>query len=442
MSPKKQLEVQVLAGLVHSVAEEFGIDLVMDLGAGQGYLDSVLCYQYGKIVIGVDDDQVQTCGAKRRSNRLLEQYGMTKTRAAMSLTAPHPSGLNVPENGANASCGRMFHINRRVSHAESFASLLSEVVPTMEASMETANAYNSKLKEGWLLCGLHSCGDLSVAAIRHFLESDARALVLVSCCYNKLSEYSNKAGRVLAEDESNMAELGGFGYPLSSYLRKSCFTLGFTARTLACQATCRWDEDWKDSSSTEPAVVQESLNHEPAGVSPFTRHHFRALLQVLLKETGLLDYARQHSASSPEQDVIVGRLRSTAFNRGFVAYAKVALPKLGIDLIPDLEYSPGHSLKTQHPARPTIVESVASGIAQRFAWREKQIAAVWTLRAMMGSAIESLILIDRVLFLAEASENVDSVKLFPLFDPVDSPRNMVLVATKKRKGSVYFNFKN
>ncbi len=39
----------------------------------------------------------------------------------------------------------------------------------------------------YLLCGLHCCGDLSDAAIEHFLtDPNAGGIALVSCCYHKM----------------------------------------------------------------------------------------------------------------------------------------------------------------------------------------------------------------------------------------------------------------
>ncbi|KAJ3019004.1 UNVERIFIED_CONTAM: hypothetical protein HDU68_010899 [Siphonaria sp. JEL0065] len=52
---KKQHEVAYLSSLINCVAESQNIDRIMDIGAGQGYLD--ICSHFNKAVIGVDDDE-------------------------------------------------------------------------------------------------------------------------------------------------------------------------------------------------------------------------------------------------------------------------------------------------------------------------------------------------------------------------------------------------
>lgn len=140
------------------------------MGAGQGYLDLALAYGYGKTVIGVDDDTIQTHGAKNRSVK------------ALRFKKDH-------------KIGSLFYINRRVHVSESFDSLLKEVGTQVE--FENRN---------WLLCGLHTCGDLSPASIHHFLESDASVLVNVSCCYNRLTETIPNGYK----DEPNLEDNPGF----------------------------------------------------------------------------------------------------------------------------------------------------------------------------------------------------------------------------------------
>jgi hypothetical protein len=63
---------------------------------------------------------------------------------------------------------------------------------------------------------------------------------------------------------------------------------------------------------------------------------------------------------------------------------------------------------------------------------DKQIMILWTLRVLFGPVLESIILVDRWLFLNDTIPDspTKSVQIWPLFDPVTSPRNVVVVATK------------
>lgn len=159
MRDKKVHEVQRLSTLINSLCEEHNTSNVLDLGAGQGYLDYILSHVYGRTVIGVDDDTLQTCGAIRRTDKIKK----------VALKQGHASG-------------HCFHINKRITAQETFASLLSQVLE------ETQLDSLPSTSQDWILCGLHTCGDLAPASIKHFLESDARVLVNVGCCYNRLSE--------------------------------------------------------------------------------------------------------------------------------------------------------------------------------------------------------------------------------------------------------------
>lgn len=61
---------------------------------------------------------------------------------------------------------------------------------------------------------------------------------------------------------------------------------------------------------------------------------------------------------------------------------------------------------------------------------QELVGPYWTLRAALGPVLETLLLLDRLLFLQEQNNVVSQVVMVPLFDPVLSPRNVALIATK------------
>lgn len=63
---------------------------------------------------------------------------------------------------------------------------------------------------------------------------------------------------------------------------------------------------------------------------------------------------------------------------------------------------------------------------------DKHFVVLWTLRALLAPVVESIILVDRWLYLEESihSTEHDSVQAYPLFDLSESPRNVVYVASK------------
>ncbi|KAJ3156608.1 hypothetical protein HDU89_004390 [Geranomyces variabilis] len=470
MSPKKKHEVQLLAALIDHLASQSNITNIMDIGAGQGYLDACLAYTYQHTVIGVDDDEIQTCGAKRRSELIEKIFSSSKNRGK--------------------AVGKVFHINRRVGSGESFETLLREAEAGMaQGAVEKpvgrhaqalaelpftsppppppppkappANAPPSNPHSSWLLCGLHACGDLSPALMRHFLNSDAKVLASVGCCYNHLSESAPFAISIPPDPSlptptirappprtitSTPRPRGGItahsaGFPLSTHLNTRDCTLGFTARMAACQATCRWTDD--------PLASKQS----------FKRHHYRALLQKLIIEHKLMPNLDNDDDDEATRTITVGKIPRGAFENGFATYARAALVKLRVDVDDDDGGEKAATVVATDPAALAQYEREHES-------REKEIAVVWTLRAMLAEALESLILVDRFLALVEAGGETDvcvqdvvspstgilshltrsvdedsrngtpnraplQVALFPLFDHVSSPRNMVLICRKQ-----------
>lgn len=60
---------------------------------------------------------------------------------------------------------------------------------------------------------------------------------------------------------------------------------------------------------------------------------------------------------------------------------------------------------------------------------QEMIGPYWSLRATLGPVLETLILLDRLLFLQEQGDSVEAVML-PIFNPSVSPRNVALIAKK------------
>lgn len=285
--------------------------------------------------------------------------------------------------------------------------------------------------ESVLLCGLHTCGDLGPTILRHFISSDAKSMVNIGCCYNKMTERfdidtlfgeveaswdesiqisSNGTYRYRAPEpttppscnESSCHEPVFEGFPMSQQLSKHKLFLGFTARMVACQSVWKWTLDL------------------PGSVFCVRKHFFRALLQYLIKSK--IDASNgRHEYDSSRIKIEVGRLKDRCF-KDFQTYVGIAVEKLG--LAEDL-----------HPTKEEI-----DAVYTKFQDKEKQVACMWTLRAMLGQAIESLVLADRVAWLLERNEEYQrnpengvkalQVSMFPLFDPVSSPRNIAIVANK------------
>ncbi|XP_048584267.1 methyltransferase-like protein 25B isoform X2 [Nematostella vectensis] len=169
------------------------------------------------------------------------------------------------------------------------------------------------------------------------------------------------------------------GFPLSDWLG-ACY-LGYTTRELACH-------------NLEQYVDKLKAN------SPRLKHHcYRAILELIIM--------RQRA----DWDRSAVRLRGKRTAEGvdgitFRAYAEPLLRKIGIDVksvnIESLEF---FSLETR--------------------WRE--VMAFYCLRLLFAPVIESLILLDRLVYLHERGIN-GSVSA--VFEPRISPRNLAITARK------------
>lgn len=70
LSPKKRHEVERLAPLVHDAACLSGADIILDIGAGLGYLSAVLAFHYGHTVVCVEADASNVTRAKDRAHSI------------------------------------------------------------------------------------------------------------------------------------------------------------------------------------------------------------------------------------------------------------------------------------------------------------------------------------------------------------------------------------
>lgn len=115
---------------------------------------------------------------------------------------------------------------------------------------------------------------------------------------------------------------------------------------------------------------------------------------------------------------VLGRLNKKKDFESFPKYVKTALRRLKI---PEDAITPAEAEEYYETFKKKQVD--------------QQIIAMWTLRALFAPILESIILVDRYLYIKESLSNsppspTKGVWLYPLFDPVISPRNIVIVATK------------
>ncbi|KAI8364399.1 methyltransferase domain-containing protein [Blakeslea trispora] len=334
MTGKKIHEVERMTPVIQRIASSQQVESVVDLGAGQGYLSRSLAFRSNLKVLAVDSSEIQTCGAKKFDERIMKKL------SSDVLKLYHVTDFITPENA-------------------------STILPKWSDHPED---------EKWLLCGLHTCGDLASMMLRLFAtSSDITCFVNVGCCYHFLTE----------RDEADVV-----GFPLSQHVKQSGFYLGPTPKMLSCQAPARWEDQ-----------LEETL-------MAYEHHFFRALLQAIMVEKGITD-----ASKAP----VIGRLNKKKDFTSFSVYVQVASKRLNL---------PENTI-TSEEAEAYYEKYKGQGV-------DKQIAILWTLRVLLGPILESLILMDRWLYLDDniPESPTKNIWMWPLFDPITSPRNIVIAATK------------
>lgn len=157
MSPKKLHEVSHLASLINSVCIKSNCKYIVDIGSGLGYLDLVLCKQFGYEVLGLENQKSRVSVASKRTN-----VAKKKDRNdCMSGTFTQ----------------RQFELTNNEESIFQLEQLINELW-SCDAD------FNVK---GVCLIGLHCCGDLTPATLRAFsILSRTECLVCLSCCYHRM----------------------------------------------------------------------------------------------------------------------------------------------------------------------------------------------------------------------------------------------------------------
>jgi len=225
------------------------------------------------------------------------------------------------------------------------------------------------------LVGLHTCGNLSPNSLKQFVRNDEiKILCNVGCCYHLLYErfqddFFNDEMRVMDEHDEP-------GFPMSNYLRNQNYKLGRNARMLAAQCFERVIDEKK--------MPDDSL-------------FYRALFEKILRE--------KWAVNEPVNVVKLGKIKY----KNCEDYLRKGCKKLDINM--DLTSEDIAKLLEDHE------------------FDRRLINFNYFLRLLTAKVIETLILLDRYLFLLES--NIHDVFLVKIFDPVISPRNYSLIAIKK-----------
>lgn len=327
---------------------------ILDYGSGQAYLSRTLAKRFGYHLVGLESREINIAGAKD-----MDAHFERLAESKQWPTAP----------------GTLQYIETHISSG-SLDPLLPEIKP-------------ADTEKSLLLISLHSCGNLIHHALRGFQQTPSvRAVALIGCCYNLLTEKAGKTYKVPITRTSyprlvqEATACDPHGFPISRTFEEQDVTLNITARSMAVQAPTNW---------------------ALGGTSEFfVRHFWRALLQRLLADRGVLK-----DAGDP---IVLGSLKKGSFE-SFYTYVKAAKEKMGW----------GEEMD--------FTEEEAAEYEAQFKARHKDLCVMWSLMAVAAGVVESLIVVDRYMFLKEM-EGVDAW-VEQVFEYNQSPRNLVVVGVRK-----------
>lgn len=441
MNIKKVHEVGLFASYISNLTTEISsstnhnISHLVDFGSGQNYLGRALAsepYNCNIVAIESKDSNAEKAKEFDVTAKLATKEKILRNKKAFRAGVDVPHGTMAPTELPTPPPEPVLSTSR-----------LGPEAAAQEASIErpsegrgTIQYISHRITDGDLsdvtlripspnpqlmTISLHSCGNLIHHGLRSLtLNPAVKAVAMVGCCYNLLTErlgpatYKHPELRPTSHEHPRLEREGEArdpaGFPMSnrlcSYDENRGIRLNITARMMAVQAPQNWGE--KESEAF------------------FTRHFYRALLQRVFLDYGVVGPPRKeqegaspsgHSSGTP---IVIGSLRRTCY-ADFVAYVRGAIAKL--------ENQPDIGERIREKLGDISNESIAK-YEEAYRHRKKELSVVWSLMAFSAGVIEAAIVVDRWLWLRE-QRVVREAWVESVFDYAISPRNMVLVGIKK-----------
>ena len=451
MKPKKIHEVESFVNYINNLANEIEttdkheITHFVDFGSGQNYLGRALASSpYNKQVIALESKKLNIEEAKVMDI----SAGLAAKKPNIRNKKLYRMGSQDPGHDSNASEGGILYpnctsstpVNGRgngslneantdgsrggIQYIESFiqdgnlSTVIDEIIRSPEAPDGTITS-DPRL----MVISLHSCGNLLHHGLRSLvLNPSVKAVAMVGCCYNLVTERLGPPTYKLPSLRSSNLRLDAtssacdpHGFPMSERLAKyghkhgRGIRMNITARMMAVQAP----DNWTDTDC-------ESF---------FTRHFYRALLQRILLDRGIVGKPTQDGEESGESlrgwtgagpALTIGSLRKACYS-SFPAYVRGAIAKLADDQKRGAEIQRRMECLTDED----ILHYEAT-----YKDKKKELSIIWSLMAFSASVVESCIVMDRWLYLREQTE-VSDCWVETVFDYKQSPRNLVVVGIKE-----------
>ena len=444
MKPKKIHEVENFVQYIDNLIAEIDksntrpITHVVDFGSGQNYLGRALASPpYNKRVVALESKEHNIKGAKdmditaklvdkekiirnkKQFRRGIQagdiQQPLYDAKLVRFMCSQHQSALIAPK--MDPEDGNIQYIETRIEDGD-LSTVIGQIRP-----LHAPNSLAPSPEPGLMVISLHSCGNLIHHGLRSLISNPAvKAVAMIGCCYNLVTERlgpptfklpSLRSSNFRLDQTSSTCDPRGF--PMSERLATYKHPHGegirfnITARMMACQAPQNWT-----------ALDCESF---------FTRHFYRALLQRILLDWGIVQkptHADNDTGGSPRgwtgagPSLTIGSLRKGCY-ASFTTYVRGAIAKLAEDR--------EHGVKITAQMK-SLTDKEIEIYEVKYKHKRKELSIIWSLMAFSASVIESTIVVDRWLWLKE-QEEVEDCWVEAVFDYKQSPRNLVVVGSKR-----------
>ncbi|KAI5300059.1 hypothetical protein KEM56_002765 [Ascosphaera pollenicola] len=458
MKPKKKHEVENFSRFVNAFADDVhakrgeAVSHIVDFGSGQNYLGRNLASPpYNRKIIAIERRHHNIHGAMGKDvhAKLKLKNAAKKSKekrvegdGAAVVSSDEPVTLERDEDG-EATAVLVASEKPDQDLADKVDDLTLEPGPTGSVEyiehdiqdgylepiiQHVVNPSKPGVRESpaddparVMVISLHSCGNLVHHGIRSFLlNPSVVAIAMIGCCYNLMTERLGPITYKLPTLRSMHPRLEAtskaydpHGFPMSKTMEDfeheggKGIKCNITARMMAVQAPYNWGPE--DSEGF------------------FTRHFFRALLQRVLVDYGIIPVPVVAGGGDDDQPevlsrpLIVGSLRKASMT-SFVSYARAALKKL----VRDEHYGAAIAERLVH-----ISDEELQGYADKYAYKKKALSIIWSLMAFSASIVESIVVTDRWLFLREQEDLIKEAWVEPVFEYGWSPRNLAVIGIKK-----------
>ncbi|KAK3707314.1 hypothetical protein LTR37_012158 [Vermiconidia calcicola] len=434
MSLKKVHEVGLYASYIHSLATSIqhtcgqSISHLIDLGSGQNYLGRALASDpYNRDIVAIES---KSHNAERAKDfdvkaRIVEKQRVMRDKKAHRAGAVEPKKLRAAPPRSEEAKKKWPEIERKEAITYVEHRIRDGELGDVISHIPSVQDRDGEGEDGVMIISLHSCGNLVHHGLRSLvLNPCVKAVAMVGCCYNLLTErlgpatYKHPELRPTTHLHPRLRGTEGdacdpHGFPMSNRLLKADVRLNITARMMAVQAPQNWGE--KDSEAF------------------FTRHFYRALLQRVFLDKGIVGPPSPEcvGGSSPSghssggTPITIGSLRKGCYEN-FPAYVRGAIAKL-CDSDPPSGLSATIQDRMGH-----ITDAELASYESRYLSRKKQLSVIWSLMAFSAGVIEAAILVDRWCWLREQKEMAGGEAwVESVFEYGVSPRNLVVVGVKK-----------